>query len=113
MQTLIHPFDVQLHGDSFPCPHCGEWLKSDPKYAYTFFLIIFVISGFFAYRQGYRDVAPILFTLCATVVFCLVAILLSGLMLRPVYKKVGGKSFKNPPSLSPDGREDIDKKRRS
>jgi len=107
--AIIHPFDVHLDGDSFPCPSCGEWLKSDRKYAYTICAVSLLASGVLTFHLGYRNEMFILITIGATLVLSTAGVFLNGLIVPPVYKKVGGKGFDKLPSLFADEKHSEDK----
>ena len=107
--AIIHPFDVHLDGDSFPCPTCGEWLKYDPKVSYVIYVASLFLSGAVTFSIGYRDVTLVLITLAGAVLLSILAILLYGLMVPPVYKKVGGRGFDKLPSLFVDEKHSEDK----
>src|SRR6266850_1020576 len=77
--AIIRPSDIRLYGDSFPCPSCGEWLKSDSKYSYTICALSLILSGFLTWRTGYHDGMFIFITIGATIVLCLVGLFLLGI----------------------------------
>src|SRR5882724_4946502 len=87
----IHPSDIHLHGDSFPCPACGEWLKIESKYTLTIWSASLLGATILAWHSGYRDSMLILVTTCITILFCLMGIYLQGLLLVPGFKRVQGK----------------------
>jgi len=86
-------------------------LKDDPKYSYTICALCLVLAGFLTWRRGYRDAMFILITTGATIVLCLVGVFLLGILVPPVYKRVGGdKAFDKVPSMFTKDKPGTDKK---
>jgi len=74
-------------------------------------LLSLALSGFLIWSMGYHDGAFIFITIGATIVLCLVGLFLFGILVPPVYKRVGGgKAFDKAPSLFANDKPEAHKK---
>jgi predicted RNA-binding Zn-ribbon protein involved in translation (DUF1610 family) len=110
--AIIRPADIHLHGDSFPCPSCSEWLTQDQKYIWGFCAICLGAAAYETWHTGYRGAVFILITIGGTLLLSLVGVFLQGLLVSPKYKRVQGKPFDNKLTMFATDKTDSDKEPR-
>lgn len=110
--AMIHPFDVHLQGDSFPCPSCDVRLKNDRKHMYVILAVSVLISGFVVFRLGPGDAMLVLLP-GGTLVLSLAGFFLWGLIVPPVYREDRGRPFDRAPSLLLKDKNHKDKQTKS
>ena len=108
--AVIRPSDIHLHGDSFLCPSCGEWLTHDQKYFWTFCALVLMAAAYETWRLGYRGAALIFIPIVGTLLMSFAGVVLLALLVPPKYKRVRGKAFENKLTLFPTDKSDLDKK---
>jgi predicted RNA-binding Zn-ribbon protein involved in translation (DUF1610 family) len=107
--AIIQRPDFHRHGDSFPCPSCGEWLTYDLKFVWAMCAVCFVAAAYETWRMGYRDAAFMFITFGGTILLSFLNIILQALLILAKYKRAR-EAFRNKLTMFATDKTDSDKK---
>jgi hypothetical protein len=101
---------LDVRGDGFSCPGCGEWLRNDLVWVYTNGALSIVISAFVTWKMGFREAMFFFITVGGSVLVLFVGVFIqSFFFLLPAYTHDKGRSFDKTLSLF-GSKSDGDKK---
>jgi hypothetical protein len=106
--AVIHP--TEMHGNSFPCPECDEWLQPSRHYLMAVGMASALAAIITAWRWGYRDAAFIYAVGFIFLCFWFGGLFIVGLVIPPKLQRVSSKSIGETLSFHLTDKPDGDKK---